>query len=141
MKLFVDTNIFLDVLLNRERHFKSSKLIMDVILLDSEVDGFLSETSISNIVYIAKRAKLSDRKVQKFLLEILSFYNISHPSKATIIHTIKSGHKDLEDSLQIAGAIEDECEYLITRDKKDFIGQNELEVLTPSKFINKFLDQ
>lgn len=140
MRLFVDTNIFLDVLLNRERHFKDSKMVMDIVKLDSKVEGYISEISLANIVYIARRAKLSDKEIRKFLLEIISIYNITSSSKERIIDAISFGLSDLEDSLQMVGALEEKCQYIITRDKKGFISSENLEVVTPNKFIDKFLD-
>ena len=52
MKIFIDSNIFLYLLLNRSSLFSSQKVIQNII--DGDNDGYVSDISLLNIDYVAK---------------------------------------------------------------------------------------
>lgn len=54
MRLMIDTNIFLDVLAEREPFFKDSKAVLD-LCENKRVQGFLSASSATDIFYLIRR--------------------------------------------------------------------------------------
>ena len=51
MKLFIDTNVLLDVLDNRQLHYADSAAIW-TLAEKAEVEGYISAISFNNIFYI-----------------------------------------------------------------------------------------
>ncbi len=54
MKILVDTNIILDVLLKREPHIKAARIIMTKCA-EREITGYMAAHSIPNIFYVLRK--------------------------------------------------------------------------------------
>jgi predicted nucleic acid-binding protein len=134
MRILLDTNILLDVLTKRQLHFEDSAKVWTLIN-SGLVAGYLSAISVNNLYYIIR--KLRDRKTaEAFVDEILRDFEIASLTKTILkqARTIKG--KDFEDSIQYFSAIQEGCEVLITRNKKDFPALG-LNVLTPREFLEQ----
>ncbi len=132
MKIFVDTNIFLDLILKRE-NFDKSLLIFNAIERRFFTRVILDIT-ILNIDYIANK-QIKD--VKEFLNLINTKFEVIGASNSMIEQALKIDNKDLEDNLQYIAAIESDCELIITNDKNFYI--KDLSVLTSTEFVKKYL--
>lgn len=116
-RVFIDTNVILDYLGERTEDMPAFEMIVDAAL-DNKIVLVIAAHSLPNIFYITRK-KFS--KAERFLM-IKSICGIcsTHPiSDKTIEKAIDSGYTtDLEDALQIQCAIESDCNYFITRDRK-----------------------
>jgi predicted nucleic acid-binding protein len=134
MRILLDTNILLDVLTKRQGHFDSSAKVWTIIHSEL-VEGFLSAISINNLYYIVR--KLQDRKTaEAFVDDILKDFEIASLTKSILKQARTVANKDFEDSIQYFSAIQEGCEVLITRNKKDFPALG-LRVLTPDEFLEQ----
>ena len=132
MKIFVDTNIFLDLILKRE-NFDKSLLIFNAI--ERRIfEGVILDITILNIDYIANK-QIKD--VKEFLNLINQKFSVIGASNKMIEEALKIDNRDLEDNLQYIAAIESSCELIITNDKNFYI--KDLLVLTSNEFVNKYL--
>lgn len=132
MKIFVDTNIFLDLILKRE-NFDKSLLIFNAI--ERRIfEGVILDITILNIDYIANK-QIKD--IKEFLNLINQKFNVIGASNKMIEEALKIDNRDLEDNLQYIAAIESSCELIITNDKNFYI--KDLLVLTSNEFVNKYL--
>ncbi|HCL57543.1 MAG TPA: PIN domain nuclease [Spirochaetia bacterium] len=118
MKIFVDTNILLDVLLKREPFYEKSALLWSAVK-NNIVKGYISAVSTTNIFYIAKKT-LGNEKAMELVKIILNTFKISKVDFSILNSAEKFKMKDYEDAVQYACAVESDCEYMITRNKKDF---------------------
>jgi predicted nucleic acid-binding protein len=127
MKLFIDTNIFLDILFKRENHLSSLKI------LDSILYGYLDATvldiTLLNIDYVAKK---QTKEIDEFLNLIVDNFNIVGANNLELKQAIGLQHNDLEDSLQYICAKKSNCNLIITNDKK-FI-KKDIKVLSSNEF-------
>lgn len=55
--------------------------------------------------------------------------------KQTIINALSLNWTDFEDAVQTQTAIENEIDFIITRNTKDFKKTKKIKVLTPDEFI------
>lgn len=72
MRVFIDTNIFLDLLCRRERFLADSLKVFD-LAVDGKLELLISDLSIANIKYITRK----DFTIDKFYETILVFVQCS----------------------------------------------------------------
>lgn len=72
LRLYIDTNIFLDHLLGRKG--KSSQLIREIS--KGRFEGFTSYFTLSEIAGVLKELKVPQKDINKILISIQSFPNI-----------------------------------------------------------------
>ena len=118
MKILFDTNIILDILLDREPFSGLAvKLISQVE--KKEIKGFLGATTITTIYYLASKVagkKKADREINK----LLSIFQIASVNKSVLEEAIKAKFKDFEDAVLHEAAKQVEVQGIVTRNGKDF---------------------
>lgn len=136
IKIFIDTNIFLDLFLERGKFADSA----DIILSWCEkgfVSGFTSSINIVNIFYILRRQKSKD-EAKRLVRELLGFIGIYGTSKSDLSLAIESNFSDIEDAIQYYTALNTgEVNFIVTRNTKDF-KNSVIPFLSPEDFITKF---
>ena len=117
-KLFIDTNVMLDLLGERVPFYDSIAKI--ATLADKgEVTMVVSALSYSTVAYIlAKYENIETVKEKLRKFKIIS--EISDLDAMTIEKGLNSNFSDFEDSLQYYCALKSECKVLLTRNQKDF---------------------
>ena len=131
-KIFVDTNILLDLLFQRRGFFLDAKRLFNYSK-SRNIDIFISAISINTIYYLLQ--KKFTKEHSKHLLEYI--YDITDilPFDENIIFLAhQSSFKDLEDGFQYFSAKEHHIPLLITRNIKDF-AVDDLSVLSPQQFL------
>ncbi len=135
MNILIDTNILLDVLTRREPHYQSGAETWTLIK-EGLVQGYISAISVNNLYYIIKKlAKQS--MAEAFVDEVLADFEVVPLTKDILRQARTKKGKDYEDLIQYFSAIHSGCEYVITRNKKDFppIG---IKLATPREFLKSF---
>ena len=133
MKLFVDTNIFLDLVLKRDG-YEEAIVIFNAI--EKKIyEGVVLDITILNIDYIAKK-QVQD--LREFLLLINELFEIVGASNSTIKKALQIQNNDLEDNLQYTCAENLKCDLIVTNDKKFYT--DEIELISSFDFIDKYLN-
>lgn len=117
-KLFLDTNIILDFLGERENFYEPAAKLM-TLADKKQIEIFTTTTSLTNAFYILSKfegQKTAWEKVRKFKL----ICGISVADDEVVEKALNSDFKDLEDALQYFSAVATNCEIIITRNEKDF---------------------
>lgn len=114
-KVFLDTNILIDILLDRDLDGISIKKIAPY-LKDSKV--FLSTLSVHITFYILKIKPNSI--MHKSAVDLINTMNLVPLSNIIVGISMKSYLNDFEDTLQYYSALDQNCDYILTRDIKDF---------------------
>jgi len=127
MKVFIDTNIFLDLILKRE-NYKEALLIFNAIE-QGLFKGVILDITILNIDYIANK---QTKNLKDFLIVINNLFEIIGGTNELIEEALRINNNDLEDNLQYVAAKNSKCKIIITNDKKFYRG--DLEVLTSKEF-------
>jgi len=133
MKILVDTNIILDVLLKREPHIKAAQIIMTKCA-DREITGYLAAHSIPNIFYVLRK-NYSQEERRKFIRNLCEIFRISDLSAEKIMSAIDNEQfSDFEDCLQEECAVAETVDYIVSRNLADF-KQSRVKVVEPDEFM------
>lgn len=132
-KIFLDTNILLDVLLERKGLVEASASIFSKADL-GEIRLFVSALSFANIFYILSKATnpANARNALRTIETIVEVLDLN--GKVIKLSLNDDGFKDFEDGLQYYSAIENAAEIIITRNLKDFKNAK-IPVMTPEAFL------
>ena len=134
-KVFIDTDIILDVALAREPFFSSSKTIL-AMAENNIIIGNISSNCVANVYYILRKSG-GDNKARKFILNIVKYITVIAIDHQNVLEALKSKFSDFEDALQHSSAVENRCEYIITRNIEDY-KSSKIKVLLPEEFIVMF---
>jgi predicted nucleic acid-binding protein len=134
-KVFVDTNIIIDLIADRKPY---SKFAIEIFSQSEgkQVKLYTSSHSIARTHYLLKK-HIEEKELREILYNLLDFIQVIAVDLDTIKKGLKSKHKDFEDAIQMvcAGSIE-KMDCIVTRNIKDFKG-SEIPVLTPDEFVKK----
>ena len=133
MKVLVDTNIVMDVLLKRIPFYKDSFSVFQ--LSDSgSINGFLASISVTNAFFILRKAGKNRDDVYLDMDDISGIFKIAPVSDTTISTALTLRWKDFEDAIQFVTAKESNVDFIITRNKTDF-ENTDIPCMTPTEFI------
>jgi predicted nucleic acid-binding protein len=134
-KIFVDTNILVDLLADRKPFSKYAVEVFNASE-NKKVKLFVSSHSIATTYYLLKKFK-DDSSLRKTLLGIMEYMTIIPVDTEVLTKGLRSKQKDFEDSIQIycASTIE-KIDCIVTRNIKDFKG-SEILVLTPDELCSR----
>lgn len=134
MIVFIDTNVFLDVLLNRDKLADSSEKVLD-ICSSNGYKIYTSSISFANITYFI--SKFRSAEARDLLLHLLNSINIIDSSAKDFEKALQSDFRDIEDAYQYYTAINiRSLKYFITRNVKHY-KDTTLSITTPEEFIKK----
>lgn len=132
MKILIDTNIIIDVALEREHFFEDSDRVL-ALAEEKTFDGYLSAASISDIFYIVSKGK-GKYLTSEFLQYVTSFCSIATVDEMVIKNALVSNSKDFEDAIQYQTALAAGLNGIVTRNPKDY-AQASISVFTPTKLL------
>ncbi len=135
MKVILDTNVVLDVLLAREPFVRTAVAIF-CLVEESQIDAFLCATTITTVDYLLTQS-LSVSKARDVLRKLIGLFEIATVNRPVIERALGSKIHDFEDAVldeagQMAGV-----DSIVTRNTKDFAG-SALKVFEPSEFLAQF---
>lgn len=116
----IDTNIFLDVLAEREPFYADSKAVLE-LCENKKVYGFLSASSVTDIFYLIQRQLHSVDLAYKALGSILDIAKVLTVSNDDVLNAYIQRAPDFEDCLMAICAKANKCDAIVTRNKKDFL--------------------
>ena len=133
MVLFVDTNVILDFILNREPFFSEAK---SFLLLCAKNEAVLAPHTVTNVFFITRK-DFSQQERKAKLLEVLACMDVVPTGKPQIIKALKNeAIGDFEDALQLECARDINADFIVTRDPRHFSG-SEIKTMTPKEFLEK----
>lgn len=133
MRLMIDTNIILDVLLEREPFFVESKTILDMCE-NHEIYGFISASSVTDIFYLLKKALKNTDEAYKALGHILDIVKVLTVTNEDVNTAFLKKAVDFEDCLLATCAKSNKCDGIVTRNRKDFLSFN-ITIYSPNELV------
>ncbi len=133
-KLFIDTNIVIDLLSKREPFFDEAATLFS--MADKNlVKISVSSLTIANTSYVLLQ-KINSKEVKSILRKLKLIVEIlSLDDKVVGLTLNDESFSDFEDGLQYFTAIENNQDIIITRNLKDF-KNSKLPVMTAGQFLN-----
>jgi predicted nucleic acid-binding protein len=133
MKTLFDTNIILDVLLDRSPFADDSSYLLAKVE-ESELVGYACATTITTIHYLATKV-LGRQAASTHIDTLLSLFTIAPVNRLVLENAIKLKFSDFEDAVLHEAALHAGAKYIVTRNTKDF-KKSKLPVFEPKEFIN-----
>ncbi|MCI9215314.1 MAG: PIN domain-containing protein [Oscillospiraceae bacterium] len=119
MRLMIDTNIFLDVLGQREPFYKNSQKVL-YLCESGRAQGFLSASSVTDIFYLVRRQLHSVELAYQALGSVLDIVQVLTVTNEHVLEAYARRAADFEDCLLAVCAAANRCDAIVTRNKKDF---------------------
>ena len=134
-KLFIDTDIILDVLAKRE-HFSGPAVQLFTLIDEEKVEAFTTPVVFSNLLYILSKFKnrsfaYSSLRKLRLLIKIIQV------DEKVVDLALNSKFKDFEDAIQLYSTKLHELDFIVTRNVKDFVSKD-LVALTAEDYIERF---
>lgn len=136
MKLFIDTNVVLDLLQYREPWINDT-LVLFQLAKEKRVELIVTDLTIVNVTYIAGK-NVDKKKLQETLIGLKRLVTVVSVGDACIEQALNNDFYDFEDTIQYFVAKREQVEYILTRDAKGFT-KSDIPVMNVTKFINTFL--
>ncbi|MEM6730332.1 MAG: PIN domain-containing protein [Myxococcota bacterium] len=130
MKILVDTNVILDVVLDRTPHAKTASRVLDRLEAGSD-RGFVAWHSISNIYYLIDAP---GAQVREMLRGLLAFLKVPPTSTDAALRATELPLKDFEDAMQVVAAEACGAELIVTRNVKDY-AKSPVPALSPAEWL------
>ena len=148
MKVFLDTNIFLEYFEQRREHRAVSRLLSAVE--DGKLKAVVSIGCVYTLTYLIrmelKRQEIYRPKqtiqLRATLDTIMSMVAVGGLSQKRVMQAINDVlFDDVEDSLQYQSALQSKSDVLITINLRDYRNANtaEMEIMSPTEFVEKYL--
>ena len=138
MKLLIDTNILLDVLLKREPFYYKAVEVLELVQYDN-VQEYVSAAAVTDIYYIAYKYLKDKGLVRQLLKKLMGIVSIASVSEKEIEEALELSWNDFEDSVQYAVALLNEMDGIVTRNPKDY-KRADMKVWSPEQVLQKFQD-
>ena len=119
MKILLDTNILLDMAMNRNsNHDAANEVITSCV--SKKHEGYITAHSICDFFYICRKEFNLEMKCNWVSFFINTFTILTEDKQAFINCLNAEDLDDLEDQLQMECSAAAELDYIITRNLKDF---------------------
>jgi predicted nucleic acid-binding protein len=129
LRVLVDLNVIIDVVQQRQPFFADSARVLDAVSY-GKVTGLLAAHSISTLFYVMTRWQ--NREVaSSTITSLLDVFTIATVNDSVVRKALAWGWQDFEDAIQMAAALNEQADYLVTRNRQDFEAQP-VPVLEPA---------
>jgi predicted nucleic acid-binding protein len=138
MKILIDANIALDVLLERQPFYVSGVRVLG--LSKGGIELFISASTVTDIYYITRKELKNKESALALLKNLLTSVDVAAVTNNEIYRAIDLNWSDLEDAVQYAAGETLAVDYLVTRNISDFTAAA-YPVVTPDELINILINR
>ena len=138
-RVFFDTNIMLDLILERPGYEDAARILQ--MQEDGDIEVCLSVLSVANIAYVLRKT-VPHALIAPTLKQISSVVRVLPMDDSQLQHALLLDGPDMEDLLQIVCAKAEGCPVLLTHNTRDFRIRKGLhetfvipEIQTPESFL------
>lgn len=118
MKILFDTNVVLDVVLNRINFVNESASVVGYVE-HKKIEGYLCATTITTLDYLISKA-IGKNKSKAAITQILQLFKIAEVNTEVLELSLSSSFKDFEDAVQYYSGEVCGVGGLVTRNVKDY---------------------
>jgi len=131
MKVLIDTNVALDILLHR-KDYTNAALVFS-LTKRNVINGYISASAITDIFYLSQKdiGKMPAKDALKNLLRVFKPATVTDNN---IYEALDLDWNDFEDSVQYIVGMSFSVDYIVTRNTQDFVSGS-IPAVTPEQFI------
>ena len=133
MKVFLDTNIVIDLLDKREPFYIDAVKLF-TLAYQKEITLFVSPMTYATASYLLR--KHGKENMRKLLSNFRQLSQITTADEKVVDAALASSFDDYEDALQYYSALTKNVDVIVSRNKKDFTSAN-IPVLAPKEFLDQ----
>ena len=119
MKILLDTNIVIDVLMDRMPYSDSAVELFSKVE-DGTIIGYLCGNTITTVYYLAAKTVGAPPKAQEEIRKLLSLFEVAPVNRHVLEAALVADFKDFEDAVIHVAACHVGAEAIVTRNQKDF---------------------
>ncbi|MFC1239186.1 type II toxin-antitoxin system VapC family toxin [Treponema vincentii] len=131
-KIFVDSDIVLDVLCKRDPYYEYAAKVFSLADM-KKLTVYTTSLVVANVYYILRKA-IGIEKSKEALRKLRLLVKIISVEEREVDLALNSSFSDFEDALQYYTAVKHSMETLLTRNIKDY-KEKDLIIQTPEQFI------
>ncbi len=132
MVLLIDTNIILDILLNRSEFVKDSGMIWKLCEA-GQAKGYVSALTLSNLISVMRK-QLDPKQIDEVCRKLRPIFEFADFSVADLTRASGLKWSDFEDAIQSVTAERIHANYIITKNVRDF-SKSKVMTFTPSELL------
>ena len=138
MRVLIDTNVFLDYVLERQPfHADAAAIILH--LADEDFLGYVSAITPVNVYYFGRKMKNAEH-ARKAVRRLVRLVEIARTDKQVLQDAFALDFADYEDAVQCASAMAENLDGIVTRNAKDF-KNSPIPVYSPAEFLEILKNQ
>ena len=118
MKILLDTNIVLDVLMDRLPHSEAATELFSRVE-DGTVIGYLCGTTITTVFYLAAKT-VGTPRAQDEIRKLLQLFEVAPVNRSVLESALTLDFTDFEDAVIHEAACHVGADAIVTRNQKDF---------------------
>ena len=138
MKILLDTNVALDILLNRNPGYTNAAVIFSMTR-QKTIESYISASAITDIYYIAQK-DFGKKPTKEMLKKMLQVFKPAAVTDSHIFQALDLDWDDFEDSVQFVVGEGLTVDYIITRNTQDF-SSSSIATVTPEQFLQAITAQ
>ena len=134
-KVFIDSNIFIDVFSARKDFLEESRQVL-ALCEENKIEGFTTASAITDIFYLIRKLLQDKEKAYQALGHILNIVKVLPVTNEDVLTAYAMHAPDFEDCLQAVCARRNHCNAIVTRDEKGFKDFG-ISLLSPSELLSR----
>lgn len=136
MRVFLDTNILIDIVLNRKPWVDAALVLLE-LSRQRRLSLVASDISFVNLAYVLRKA-MSPADMYSTMTDMLRYMSIAAAGESIITEAVSLRWKDMEDCVLYLSARKAGADCIISRNAADF-GEADIPVMTPVEFLSTIL--
>ena len=132
--ILLDTDVLLDVALDRAPHAEASSALLDLLERRPRM-AFVAWHTVANFLHLVSPTR-GAREARDFLLDLTGFVTVAPTDTADLRYAASLPLPDLEDAMQVAAARACGAQYIATRNVKDF-RKSPVPARTPAELLEE----
>jgi predicted nucleic acid-binding protein len=118
LKILLDTNIVLDVLMDR-MPFSDSAVELFSKIENGTITGYLCGTTVTTIYYLVSKA-VGAARAQEEMRKLLNIFDVAPVNRRVLEAALAADFTDFEDAVTHEAACHVGVDAIVTRNQKDF---------------------
>lgn len=131
MRIYIDTNVIIDLLAKREPFYTDAYDLFLQIAEKNDLIAYTSVKSIMDIYYILNRYIHDRFESGRHIVDLIKLLYVADSTDIDLLKSFSGTSNDLEDNLIIEMASRLDLDYIITRNLKDF-RNSKVPAISPS---------
>ena len=133
MRVLVDTNVFLDYLMQREPWTADSRKIF-MLAAEQKGEFFMAAKTAVDIHYLLKKSLHDEAEVRRALEKLMKLFTPADTRGTDCLLALQSNLSDYEDAVLTETALRIRADCIVTRNIRDFAG-SPVKTLTPQQLL------